>query len=209
MRDASPNWRRNSGVTRAWSKTRDRLPQTARHVGSGQRRHFLRVDRWRKPAFLQEARGGQSHHSAADHGALAPAAAGRKIHGQLGGAPGERDAGAAMPVVVDHGLGIELLRAHHESRRAEGTQTHRAADHAAGETRTRARRGNRGRRRNGDPPLRAGCQTERGSGQKAAPGERCHTMKFSPNQPFTHRSTGLSRKKTTADAGKARPAAGT
>ena len=29
-------------------------------------------------------------------------------------------------------------------------------------------------------------------------------MKFSPNQPFTHRSTGLSRKKTTADTGKAR-----
>jgi hypothetical protein len=30
-------------------------------------------------------------------------------------------------------------------------------------------------------------------------------MKFSPNQPSTHRSTGLSRKKTTADPAKARP----
>jgi hypothetical protein len=29
-------------------------------------------------------------------------------------------------------------------------------------------------------------------------------MKFSLNQAFTHRSTGLSRKKTTADTGKAR-----
>jgi hypothetical protein len=32
-------------------------------------------------------------------------------------------------------------------------------------------------------------------------------MKFSPNQPFTHRSTGLSKRKTAADAGKTRPAA--
>ena len=30
-------------------------------------------------------------------------------------------------------------------------------------------------------------------------------MKVSPNQPFTQRSTGLSRKKTTPEAGKARP----
>ena len=56
--------------------------------------------------------------------------AGCKIDGELGGAPGERDAGAAVAVVMDHRFGIELLRAHDETRRPEGPQSRDAADHA-------------------------------------------------------------------------------
>ena len=46
------------------------------------------------------------------------------------GAPGKRDAGAAMAVVMNDSLVVTVLRAHHETGGTEGTQPDYGADDA-------------------------------------------------------------------------------
>ena len=46
----------------------------------------------------------------------------------MGSSPGKRDAGAAVPVVLNDGFIAGSVRAHHETGGAEGTQTHDGAD---------------------------------------------------------------------------------
>ncbi len=101
---------------------RGRRPLTPRDVRRGLGRQVLRVDRDFPAALLQEARAGQSHRAAAEDRESFLARRPRFVDGQLRGAPGERDAAAAVAVVVHDRLVADLLRADLEARSPVGAQ---------------------------------------------------------------------------------------
>ncbi len=82
---------------------------------------------------LGEDGGGQSEGSAADHrdvGLRRFAAGEREVEGDLAGAPGERPAGAAVAVVVDHELVANLFGFDARTLRAEGPGADRDLEEA-------------------------------------------------------------------------------
>ena len=100
-------------------------PLAARDVRGRVGREVFRIDRDLRPALLQQAGRGQTHRAAAQNReALLPGPPGL-VHGQLRGAPGERDPATPVAVVVNDGRVAELFRPDHETRRPEGPE----ADH--------------------------------------------------------------------------------
>src|SRR4051794_8752373 len=83
-------------------------------------------------ALLQYARRREPHDATPDHGAVAAGAFHPLVDRKLRGAPRERDAGAAVAVIVDDDFLPELLRAHYEPGRAEGAKSDDGADDSVG-----------------------------------------------------------------------------
>ena len=97
-----------------------------RHVG----RHGQRVDRDVEAAALELPRAREADRSAADHRRLPRLMLGRELRRHQPGAPRQRHAGAAVPVVVHEQLVVELVRLQHEAGVAMRPQADGRADDA-------------------------------------------------------------------------------
>ena len=120
----------DSAVRRARVHDRGRSPLAARDVRRRLGREVLGVDRDLGAALLQEARAGQAHGAAAEDRESLLSRRPRFVDGELGRAPGERDAAAAVAVVVDDGLVADLLRPDDEPRRPVRTEADDRPDDA-------------------------------------------------------------------------------
>ena len=91
-------------------------------VRSGVGRQRRGIDRHGKAVILEHARRGQPDHTATDHRRFAMGRRERQPERHVCRAPGQRDAAAAVAVIVNDGLVAESLGADHEAGAAEGTQ---------------------------------------------------------------------------------------
>ena len=98
------------------------------HVRGRVRRHRRRVDRDAETTALELPRGRESHRPATDYRGLPALVFERHLGHPATGAPGERDPGASVPVVVDDGGAVELVGAQHEPRGAVRPKPHGSAD---------------------------------------------------------------------------------
>jgi hypothetical protein len=142
-----------------------RAPATgARNVGG--------VDRHREAAPLELAGRRHPDDAGAQHRRPPLGVRQRHVGGHRRRAPRQRHARAAVAVVVDDGLGVELAGLEDEARRPVRTQAHGLADDALGgdpHQRQRHHRPARHGRRRDDPrrPRRAGIQSETGEREPA------------------------------------------
>ena len=124
-----------------------------RHVRGRVRRHRHGVDGHCESAPLQLARGGEAHGAATDDRRPAAVVAEGHLGRHPARAPGERHAGAAVAVVVDHRGVVEPVGAQQEAGGAVRPQPDRGADdtvpfgaHGREPQRRSPRRGDRPRR---------------------------------------------------------------
>jgi hypothetical protein len=107
------------------SRGEDRPRHVRRRVG----RHRLRVDGDVEAAALELSRRRQTGGAASQDGRATGEVIERHLRRHLPRAPGERHARAAMAVVVNDRLVVELVRPQHETRRPLGPESDGRADH--------------------------------------------------------------------------------
>ena len=110
----------------------ERVELAAGDIRGRVRRKRRGVDRDRKAGLLHQPRRRQAHHAGADHRDRPAVALQAELGRELRRAPAQRDAGAAMAVIVDQPLVAELLRPDDEALAPVGPQAGDGADHPAG-----------------------------------------------------------------------------
>ena len=102
----------------------------AGNVGGGIRRQGLGVDRDRIAGLLDQPRRGKAERPGPDHRDRSTMARQAQVGRQLGAAPAQRDAGAAVTVVVDEPFVAERLGPNDEARSTIGPEARNRADYA-------------------------------------------------------------------------------